>query len=201
ESQPEYIQCPLEGVYSFPHETDCDKYYLCTNGTFTFEECPNGLLYSVNGAVFKFCAFQWNVNCEGKKVPGPISSPGCPWQFGFFPEEGSLPCSIHYSECLWGIPERKFCKPDGLVYDDRIKGCNWPDEVGCSGENIIGFKCPHEDKQNRFYPYPRYYYSQNALVTCVNNQPRLIHCKEDQFVDGASMTCVPPEEPKKKLLL
>lgn len=62
------LDCPPEGLYSGAHETDCDKYYLCTNGTLTLEECPNGLAYAVQGAVYNFCAFLKNVNCEGKQV-------------------------------------------------------------------------------------------------------------------------------------
>lgn len=67
----------------------------------------------------------------------PISSPGCPWQWGYFEEEGAGPCSITYSDCAWGVPEQKYCQPYGLVYDDQIKGCNWPDEIGCKSEGKL----------------------------------------------------------------
>jgi hypothetical protein len=118
----------------------------------------------------------------------PISTPGCPWQFGFFNEDDRVPCNIYYSECLWGIPERKPCG-QGLFYDDRIKGCNWPDKVGCSSENLLQFKCPIDDTGNKYWPYPRYYYTNHAIITCVDHQPRLINCAEDELVDGASLTC------------
>ena len=183
--------CPLEGIHHYPHDTDCEKYYLCVNGTGSLQTCPNGLLYQEHGAVYEFCAYYWNVPCpEGKTAPGPVSSPGCPWQFGIFPDEGSGECSPYYAECAWGVPERKPCHPSGLVYDDRIHGCNWPDQMGCSGEHVLGVRCPKEDKYNRFYPYPRYYYNEKAIVTCVNDQPRLIHCPEGHAADPNSLTCL-----------
>lgn len=55
---------------------------------------------------------------------------------------------------------------------------------------ILGFKCPVEDTHNRFYPYPRYYYHERAVITCVNGQPRLIHCPEGKYADGNSLTCL-----------
>ncbi|XP_015788706.1 protein obstructor-E [Tetranychus urticae] len=190
------IQCPGEGLYTAAHQTDCDKYYLCRNGTLTLENCPNGLLYGVQGAVYEFCVHNWKIDCQGRKAPGPISSPGCPWQWGIFEDEGAGQCATTYSECSWGNPERKYCEPKGLVYDERIKGCNWPDQVGCKGEDILGFKCPEADTGNRYWPYPRYAYSQDALITCVKGQPRLIHCGKDSYADQNSMTCIPYEKEK-----
>lgn len=69
-------------------------------------------------------------------LAGPIPSPGCPWQFGIF-EDGTGKCAVTYAECAWGVPHRKYCEPKGLVYDERIKGCNWPDEVGCASESEL----------------------------------------------------------------
>ena len=190
EGQPPQEGCPYEGLYHYPHETDCEKYYLCKNGTGTLEECPNGLLYQEHGAVYEFCAYYWKVDCpKGKTAPGPVSSSGCPWQFGIFPEGSPDECTPSYSECVWGVPERKYCER-GLVYDERIKGCQWPDQKGCRGEDQLGVKCPAEDKYNPFYPYPRYYNDARSIVVCVNDQPRLIQCPEGQLVDSSALTCI-----------
>lgn len=54
----------------------------------------------------------------------PISSPGCEYQFGIYPDGNE--CSTHYIKCAHGEPIAEQCEP-GLVYDDRIHGCNWPD--------------------------------------------------------------------------
>ncbi len=130
----------------------------------------------------------------------PISSPGCPYQFGFFAEEHGEPCNVFYSECSWGVPSRRQCEPAGLFYDERIKGCNWPDQLGCSSENLLNFKCPEEDKGNRYWPYPRYYYNEASIITCVTGQPRLIHCQAgEELVDPNSLTCqsIHPKEDSK----
>lgn len=66
--QPPQEGCPYEGLYHYPHESDCEKYYLCKNGTGTLEECPNGLLYQEHGAVYEFCAYYWKVDCPKGKT-------------------------------------------------------------------------------------------------------------------------------------
>ncbi|UXI23171.1 Chondroitin sulfate synthase 2 [Sarcoptes scabiei] len=188
--------CPPEGVFGYPHPKACDEYFQCTNGTMTHELCPNGLLFSHTGHVFGFCAYHWNVDCQGKTIPKPISTPGCPWQFGFFAEDDHNQCNVFYSECSWGQPQRKQCEPYGLFYDERIKGCNWPDQVGCSSESLLQFKCPEDDHSNKYWPYPRYWYNQQAIITCVSGQPRLIKCGENSIVEAESLTC--QEIPKVK---
>lgn len=59
---------------------------------------------------------------------------------------------------------------------------------------LLGVKCPADDKYNPFYPYPRYLYNEKAIVVCVDEQPRLIHCPEGQVVDQSSYTCVSLEK-------
>lgn len=54
-----------------------------------------------------------------------ISSPGCEYQFGIYPDSGS--CSQSYVKCEYGVPHQQPCEP-GLVYDHRIHKCNWPDQ-------------------------------------------------------------------------
>lgn len=56
----------------------------------------------------------------------PISSPGCEYAYGIYPE--SHECSTYYIKCAGGEPHQSSCEP-GLAYDDRIHGCNWPDKL------------------------------------------------------------------------
>lgn len=190
--------CPLKGVFSYENKDYCDRYYMCTNGTFTEEACPNGLAYSQMGAVYQHCAYNWNVDCGRKKTSEPLSSPGCPWQFGIFPVTSAGRCSIDYFVCEWGVPETKRCSPEGLFYDDRIKGCQWADQLGCKSEALLNFKCPPEDEDNPYWPYPRYYHTKQDIIVCVNEQPRLVHCNEEQLVDPSSLACLDIKKKKKK---
>lgn len=190
--------CPHKGVFSYPNKDYCDRYYMCTNGTFTEEACPNGLAYGQMGAVYQHCAYNWNVDCANKKTSEPLASPGCPWQFGIFPITSNGRCSIDYYVCEWGVPETKRCSPEGLFYDDRIKGCQWADQLGCKSEALLNFKCPAEDEDNPYWPYPRYYHNKQDVVVCVNEQPRLVHCNEDQVVDPSSLACMDLNKNKKK---
>lgn len=190
--------CPDKGVFSYENKDYCDRYYMCTNGTFTEEACPNGLAYGQMGAVYQHCAYNWNVDCGRKKTSEPLSSPGCPWQFGIFPVTSGARCSIDYFVCEWGVPETKRCTPEGLFYDDRIKGCQWADQLGCKSEALLNFKCPPEDEDNPYWPYPRYYHTKQNIIVCVNEQPRLVHCNEDQLVDPSSLACLDIKKKKKK---
>lgn len=189
--------CPPKGVFSYENRDHCDRYFMCTNGTFTEEACPNGLAYSQMGAVYQHCAYNWNVHCGMKKTSEPLASPGCPWQFGIFPATTGGRCNIDYFVCEWGVPETKRCTPEGLFYDDRIKGCQWADQLGCKSENLLNFKCPPEDEDNPYWPYPRYYHTKQDVIVCVNEQPRLVHCNEEQYVDPSSLACLDLKKKKK----
>lgn len=56
----------------------------------------------------------------------PISTPGCEYAFGIYPD--SPECSTTYLKCAHGEPSQHHCD-DGLAYDERIHGCNWPDQL------------------------------------------------------------------------
>lgn len=64
----DHSQCPLEGVFGYPHPKECDQYFQCTNGTLSHEYCPNGLLFSQTGHVVGMCAYYWNVDCQGRNI-------------------------------------------------------------------------------------------------------------------------------------
>jgi Chitin binding Peritrophin-A domain len=92
-------------------------------------------------------------------IATPISSGICEYQFGLY--EDSPECSTTYVKCEYGIPNQLPCQK-GLVYDDRIKGCNWPDLLldKCNPEAVVGFKCPAKvdprSQAARFWPFPRF---------------------------------------------
>jgi hypothetical protein len=42
---PGEVNCPATGVDYLPHPTDCQKYYLCVDGTGLEQVCADGLLF------------------------------------------------------------------------------------------------------------------------------------------------------------
>lgn len=80
-----------------------------------------------NGRVDRFLTFFF--------LATPISSPGCEYAFGVYAE--SHECSTSYIKCAYGEPHQQNCEP-GLAYDDRLHGCNWPDQLLeiCNPEGI-----------------------------------------------------------------
>jgi len=193
--------CPEPfGEQAYAHPDHCDQFFLCTNGTLTLETCENGLLFDGKGAVHNHCNYNWAVDCGPKKFdPTPISSPGCEYAFGIYPD--SAECSTTYLKCAFGEPSQHHCD-DGLAYDERIHGCNWPDQLlpHCNPEAVVGFKCPAKVDSSspsaRFWPFPRYAIpgDQHHLITCVDGHPRLISCGEGSLFNEHSLTC---EELKK----
>nr|CAD7420568.1 unnamed protein product [Timema poppensis] len=142
----------------------------------------------------------------------PVSSPGCLYQFGIYPESAS--CSTNYLKCEYGVAHQTPCEP-GLAYDDKTHSCNWPDLLldTCNPEGmsqyceehcvrvaaILGFKCPTKVPSNtvaaKFWPFPRFAIPGDCgrLITCVNNFPRLISCGDDKVFDEESLTCEDPD--------
>jgi len=67
----------------------------------------------------------------------PISTPACEYQFGLYAV--SKDCSTTYIKCAHGEPHEQDCDA-GLAYDERIHGCNWPDQLlehGNGHENYV----------------------------------------------------------------
>lgn len=195
--------CPdTYGLAVTPHESFCDKFYKCENGTLTLETCENGLLFDGRGAVHNHCNYNWAVSCEEpvkriNEVPQ-VSTPGCPWQFGIYPKSANA-CHQTYIKCAFGIPYETPCEY-GLAYDDRTHSCNWPDllvdEFHCNPEEITGFRCPDKVEPDtlayKFWPYPRFTIpgEKARLITCVNGYPRITNCEHGKLVDELSLTCL-----------
>jgi hypothetical protein len=53
---------PYDEEILFPSSADCGQYYKCFNGTFSIEECPDGLFFSENN---KGCVLPEYAECAG----------------------------------------------------------------------------------------------------------------------------------------
>lgn len=183
-------RCPKRGIVSYEHPKACDKYYLCIDGYSTEQVCPNGLLYGTRDTVVDFCVHRWNVVCGEKTIPNPISSPGCRWQYGIFNVQGSPRCTPDYFECKAGVFEVKKCPLSGQVYDDRTKSCQYAEKNGCADEIKENFQCPRDDHGNTYWPFPRYFLNERALIQCINGEPQVMRCADDQRVDPEHLNCI-----------
>lgn len=184
-------RCPKRGVMTLEHSTACDKYFYCEDGYISEQTCPNGLMYGTRDMVKDYCVHRWKVNCEDKTVPNPISSPGCRWQYGIFNVQGSPKCSPDFYECTAGSFEVRRCSIDGQIYDDRTKSCQFAETVGCATEALSDFHCPPDDQGNTYWPFPRYFLNERALIHCVNDKPEIVRCTDDERVDPEHLHCVP----------
>ena len=100
--------CPVfDGVQVTADPASCNQFYKCENGSMTLETCENGLLYdqemSLTDAIHNYCVYSWRVECGERPADrAPVSSPGCPFRFGLFPDgEG---CQSSYIKCEHGQP-------------------------------------------------------------------------------------------------
>ncbi|XP_012257001.2 protein obstructor-E [Athalia rosae] len=193
--------CPEQhGVQAYAHPEDCAAFFLCVNGTLSLEHCENGLLFDGHGAVHNHCNYNWAVQCGERKADlTPISTPGCEYQFGIYPDSDS--CSTTYVKCVYGAPQSEHCDA-GLAYDPKSHSCVWPDQLlpYCNPEAIVGFKCPQKIPAHtaaaRFWPFPRFPVPGDCgrLITCVEGSPRLITCGDGKLFDAHSLSCLDPEE-------
>lgn len=183
-------RCPKRGVVTYEHPKACDKYYLCIDGYSTEQMCPNGLLYGTRDTVVDYCVHRWNVVCGEKTIPNPISSPGCRWQYGISNVQGSPRCTPDYFECKAGVFEVKKCPLSGQVYDDRTKSCQYAEKNGCADEIKENFQCPRDDHGNTYWPFPRYFLNERAIIQCINGEPQVMRCADDQRVDPEHLNCI-----------
>jgi len=196
--------CPESyGLQLYPHESYCDKFYKCANGSLTEEVCENGLVFDGYGDVHNYCNYNWAADC-GKRAydETPISSPGCLYQYGIYPiGEG---CQTTFFKCAAGVAYETPCQK-GLAYSADHHLCDYTDRVPyCENKaaDVVGFKCPanHELPPNavarRFLPYPRFPNPQDAssYIICVNGEPRLLNCGDYSVFDEQTLTCLNYDE-------
>ncbi|XP_013772502.2 protein obstructor-E-like [Limulus polyphemus] len=183
-----WSQCPEPDGF-FPHERQCDRYYLCREGEISEGLCPDGLAF--NDQVSQFnprCDYIQDVDCSTRPDLQPAQpSDHCARQWGDYPHETD--CGKFW-RCVEGFAYEFTC-PEGLAYSPSIRTCNWPDMVAeCDSEAFLGFQCPEPTPEEiRLFGNPRYPHSSDCkkLFVCVvdNNDtigtrrvPRLLSCDE-----------------------
>lgn len=116
------IDDPLNPVFH-PHPYDCDKYFLCFNGTAYERECHYGLHWSVEN---EWCDYPENVNCNATSTTPSPTPPFCDdWilcprnGFGFLP---NFYLCHRYFECIMAVRHMRTC-PEGEIFDVISLSC------------------------------------------------------------------------------
>ncbi|KAL1431663.1 hypothetical protein MTO96_013776 [Rhipicephalus appendiculatus] len=165
-------QCTTNGY--FPHETQCDSYYECRNGTVIQGFCPDGLVFNDESSYKHLrCDLPFDINCQNRPYLQPAQGVGnCPPSLGY-----------------------------GLAYNERRGVCDWPDLVErCDAEAYLGFQCPEptayelQDFVNPPYAHPRDCAKHFVCVATYYGKrlPRLLSCDEGTVFNPSTRTCDDP---------
>jgi len=141
------FDCPdLEDSYH-PHQSDCTKFYHCTNGLAWLQQCAHGLYF--NPAIVQ-CDWPQNVDCphdkslkvkhqvskpklnfSTKEIVGPAPWYECPEENGAYPHEED--CDKYY-DCYNKEAHLGQCT-NNMLFDIKYSGCNWAVDVDCGHLN------------------------------------------------------------------
>jgi len=111
-----------------PHETECNLYYQCDHGTrFPDQECPEGLLFNPDLLV---CDWAQNVDCDNDDEATSEADPEC--EDGLYMVEGE--CGMFY-QCENGVKYEDQACPDGLMFNEELSYCDWPENVDCGNDD------------------------------------------------------------------
>ncbi|CAH0559067.1 unnamed protein product [Brassicogethes aeneus] len=184
--------CPEPTGY-FADSEQCDKYYHCEEGHLTEKLCPDGMVFNDFSTEYEKCDLPFNIDCSQRsKLQEPQPTQHCPRKHGYFAHEDTNICDKFYY-CVDGQFNMITC-PNGLVYNDKVGICSWPDEAkktGCSSSEVFKFDCP---KVNESFAmtHPRFADPDDCqfFYVCVNGDtPRRSGCRLGQVFDDESKKC------------
>ncbi|XP_064458995.1 protein obstructor-E-like [Ornithodoros turicata] len=192
-----HSQCPQGDGY-FPHESYCDAYYQCKNGTVQVGTCPDGLLFNVDlGHKYLHCD-QFGVNCEGRPYQQEAQGQGnCPRRWGMYTHPTD--CG-KFITCVDGKSFDFNC-PEGLAYNQERGVCDWPDLVErCDAEAFLNFRCPEpsqyelQDFVNPPYAHPSDCAKHYVCVATFYGKrlPRLLSCDYGNVFNPNTRACDEP---------
>ncbi|KAB0800397.1 hypothetical protein PPYR_06137 [Photinus pyralis] len=185
-------QCPEPYGY-FADVEQCDKYYECKDGQITEKLCPDGMVFNDFSTQDEKCDLPFNIDCTTRpKLQTPQPSQNCPRKHGYFAHEEANVCDKFYY-CTDGKFNLIVC-PDGLVYNEKVGICSWPDEAkkkGCSSRDVFQFDCPKVNESVGL-THPRYPDPEDCqyFYVCIDGvTPRRNGCKLGQAFDERTSKC------------
>ncbi|XP_072935189.1 uncharacterized protein [Epargyreus clarus] len=106
-----------------PSPNLCSNYLNCWDGWAFEQECPAGLLFSVEG----YCDYPYKVDCQNRRLKD-TPQPKCVNDFESFRNETN--CN-EFFVCVHSVPVRFKCPAD-LAYSQRLGVCDYPFRVECN---------------------------------------------------------------------
>ncbi|XP_076679565.1 chitin-binding domain protein cbd-1 [Andrena cerasifolii] len=153
-----YCACPDTAGDKFPHECQCDLYYVCKNGNAVAKPCPPGFLYD---RVKKACDTADKVVCDKSPSSKSLEAPGCNGNC-LVRTQDTEDCASYY-ECKDGKTQHKKCR-EGLAFNPSTEMCDLPKYVDCKKctdtdsaihycacPDTTGDKFPHECQCDLYY--------------------------------------------------
>jgi len=181
-----------EDGYLIPDPFQCDRFAECTpHGKLKIELCEDGYALDLKTGV---CDLYNKIDCSGREKLQDATGGGlCPRPTGNFPVPAEVSCS-EFVDCREGRAFMQNCG-HGAVFDE-ILGCVHPDEtnrVGCTAEDVFGFKCPEFGDSKRFGDHERLPHPEDCafFYACLyNGKPRLLGCTKPKVFDPESGLCM-----------
>lgn len=118
---------PLNDTVHLPHDTDCDKFFVCDNGNKKPISCPDGLHFNKE---LEICDWPWLAGCEDATPPPPQPEPGCPPDSNGLHLPHECECDKFYV-CEDGEKVLYDCA-EGLYYNEYTEKCDIEDNVNCN---------------------------------------------------------------------
>jgi len=192
--------CPAPNGY-FVDSSRCDKYIECHDGVAENKECPDGLLFNVEAAPFRFpCDYPQEVKCESRAQP-PIAKAldlegSCIRRWGMFRASSDAADCGRFVNCVRG-KEFQFECPEGLAWHPTLWRCEWPDNVdSCDVEKYLGFSCPAAPQVEGTVPLDTHHSHPTNCAkyfVCIGGKsPRLHGCGDGLVFNPLINTCDEP---------
>lgn len=119
--------CPRNGVIFRTHPHDCQKYFICAEGTLIQHTCANGIRFNPDTLE---CDFPQNVQCRNNQILIPQTPllPDCSYGETHFP---NLVSCNQYFMCVKDEPRAMKC-PTGHLWNNQNKKCEKSNTTSCA---------------------------------------------------------------------
>lgn len=125
--------CPRNGFSFRSHPHDCQRYFICVEGTLIQHSCAAGIHFNPTSLQ---CDFPQNAHCRSQRVVVPQTPilPDCSTGQDFFP---NLVNCKQYFICVNKMPQVMDC-PENFVWDNQKLRCVFSESDACARSYLVG---------------------------------------------------------------